>query len=310
MSGAVEAGRPARGYSDAGYAASLSEFGVPRLLGVSGGWLLERPIPAGSGSDLMGPYPLFTCPNWPGLAADMDGLGGDLVSAVLVADPLARVGEPELRPAFPDLLVPFKRHHVRDLDRPVELPTHHRRHIRRASGAVEVEVCAEPGAHLDDWIRLYAGLVERHGLTGIRAFSREAFRRQLDLPGLVALRARRGLETVGMTLWFEDAPNAYYHLAAYSPEGYEVGASYALFAVALDHLRELGVRWVDLGGTAGTGAGEDGLARFKRGWASEQRDAYLCGRIVDRAAYARLAEPHSSEWFPAYRAANRDLAGA
>ena len=54
-----------------------------------------------------------------------------------------------------------------------------------------------------------------------------------------------------MALWFEDAPNAHYHLAAYSPEGYEVSASYALFAAAFDHLRERGVRRVELGGGAG-----------------------------------------------------------
>jgi hypothetical protein len=288
----------------------LSEFGTPRRLPLSGGWLLERPVPGGSASDLMGPYPLFTCPNWPGLGADMDGLDGDLVSAVIVADPLARMDEAELRRAFPDLVVPFKRHHVRDLDRPAELPSHHRRHLRRASSAVEVEVCAEPGAHLDDWIRLYRGLTERHGLTGVRALSREAFRRQLGLPGLVALLGRRGGQIVGMTLWFEDAPNAWYHLAASSAEGYEVSASYALFAAALDHLRDLGVRWVDLGGAPGNRTKDDGLARFKRGWASEERDAYLCGRVIDRAAYARLAGGHSSEWFPAYRAGDRDLAGA
>jgi hypothetical protein len=173
-----------------------------------------------------------------------------------------------------------------------------------------VEVCAEPGAHLDDWIRLYRGLTERHGLTGVRALSREAFRRQLGLPGLVALLGRRGGQIVGMTLWFEDAPNAWYHLAASSAEGYEVSASYALFAAALDHLRDLGVRWVDLGGAPGNRTKDDGLARFKRGWASEERDAYLCGRVIDRAAYARLAGGHSSEWFPAYRAGDRDLAGA
>jgi Acetyltransferase (GNAT) domain len=216
------------------------------------------------------------------------------VSVVVVADPLSGVGEPELRRAFPDHVVPFKSHHVRDLDKPGEPPAHHRRHIRRASGAVEVEVCAEPREYLDDWTRLYEGLVARHGLTGIRAFSRTAFERQLELPGMVAVRAERGGETVGMALWLEDAPNAYYHLAAYSPAGYQVSTSYALFAVAFDRLRELGVRYVELGG-----AEHDGLTRFKRGWATEERTAHLCGRVLDRAAYDRLAR--SSDWFPAYR---------
>ena len=82
-----------------------------------------------------------------------------------------------------------------------------------------MEVCAEPLRYLDDWVRLYAGLAARHGLTGIRAFSPAAFRRQLELPGMVAVRAERDGETVGMALWLEDAPNAYYHLAAYSPAG-------------------------------------------------------------------------------------------
>ena len=146
----------------------------------------------------------------------------------------------------------FKPHQVRDLDRPPALPNHHRRRIRRAARAVEVEVCTDPMAHLEEWTRLYAGLVARHRVTGIAAFSRAAFRRQLGLPGLVALRAEREGRTVGMALWFEDAPNAYYHLAAYAPEGYEVSASYALFAVAFDQLRERGVRWVGLGGPAGS----------------------------------------------------------
>jgi hypothetical protein len=281
-------------YSDAGYAESLSEFGVPRGLPRSGGWLLERRVPDGSASDLVGPYPLFSCADWGGLAADLDELEGAAVSVVVVADPLAAVDEAELRRAFCDHVVPFKRHHVRDLDQPVEPPAHHRRHIRRASDAVEVEVCAEPVRYLDDWVGLYAGLVERHGLTGMRAFSRRAFQRQLELRGMVAVRAERDGETVGMALWLEDAPNAYYHLAAYSAAGYEVSTSYALFAVAFERLRELGVRFVELGG-----AEDDGLTRFKSGWASEERVAHLCGRVLDREAYDRLSG--SSDWFPAYR---------
>jgi hypothetical protein len=297
VSGAVRAQRPARGYADAGYAASLSEFGEPRRLALSGGWLLERPVPDGSAHDLLGPYPLFSCPDWTGLPADVAELEGTAVSVVLVADPLAGVGEGELRRAFPDHVIPFKRHHVRDLEGALRLPEHHRRHIRRASSAVEVEVCARPLDYLEDWTRLYAGLAKRHGLTGMRAFSRTAFRRQLELPGMVAVRAERDGHTVGMALWLEDSPNAYYHLAAYSPAGYEVSASYALFAAAFDHLRELGVCVVELGG----GAGADGLTRFKRGWATGERLAYLCGRVLDRAAYDRLTRAGAAEWFPAYR---------
>jgi hypothetical protein len=289
-----------RAYSAAGYAASLAEFGLPRPLPRSGGWLLEREIAGGGGQDLMGTYPLFSCTRWADLPEEMDDLDGT-VSVVVVADPLADVGESDLRRAFPDRVVPFKRHHVRDLDAPAKLPEHHRRHLRRSSAAVEVELCADPLAHLDDWVQLYAELAERHGLTGIRAFSREAFSRQLALPELVAVRAERDGATVGMALWLEDAPHAWYHLAAYSADGYEVSASYALFAVALDHLRELGVRHVDLGGSAGPADADDGLTRFKRGWATEERTAYLCGRVLDRDAYDRLAGDATSGWFPAYR---------
>ena len=297
------------GYSDAGYAASLSEFGLPRRLPRSGGWLLERPVPGGSRRDLMGPYPLFACRNWAGLPADIDELRDGVVSVVLVADPLAPVTESQLRRAFPDRVVPFKVHHVRDLERPVALPAHHRRHVRRASRAVEVEVCANPLEYLEEWTRLYASLAARHGLVAVRAFSPAAFRRQLALPGLMAVRAERDGATVGMALWFEEAPNAHYHLAAYSPAGYEVSASYALFVLALERLRELGVRWVDLGGAAGGASRDDGLTRFKRGWATEERTARLCGRVLDPAAYDRLADGLSGRWFPAYRAADRDVVG-
>jgi hypothetical protein len=297
-------------YADAGYARSLIEFGEPRALPLSEGWLLERPVPGGDGRDLMGPYPLFACRDWAALASDLEALEGSAVSVVLVADPLGGADAGDLRRAFPDLMRPYKRHYVRDLEQPGNMPLHHRRHIRRAAAALDVVVCTDPTLQLDDWTRLYSGLAERHGLVGIRAFSRAAFARQLGLPGLVAVRAERNGATVGMALWFEDAPDAHYHLAAYSPEGYEVSASYAIFEHALHHLRARGVRWVDLGGSTGTGSATDGLERFKRGWASGARTAYLCGRVLDRAAYERLAAGLSREWFPAYRVAERDLGGA
>jgi hypothetical protein len=129
------------------------------------------------------------------------------------------------------------------------------------------------------------------------------------MPGLVALRAERGGATVGMTLWLEDPPFAHYHLGAYSSEGYEVSASYAVFDRAIGHLRDRGVRWIDIGGSAGDES-DDGLDRFKRGWSNEARTAHLCGRVLDRAAYRRLTGAGSTGWFPAYRASEPDLGGA
>ena len=308
------AGIDARGYSHPGYIASLAQFGVPTPLARSGGWLLERRIPGDAARDLMGAYPLFACPDWSGLAEDLADIGSQAVSVVLVADPLAGVQARTLERAFPDHVVMFKRHLVRDLDAPAKLPTHHRRHVRRSARAVDVEVCADPLLHLEEWNGLYAGLVERHELVGIRAFSPEAFRRQFDLPGTIVLRAELDGRTVGMTVWLESAPNAHYHLGAYSPAGYDVSASYALFEVALDHLRKRGVRLVDLGAAPGSpgAAKEHGLLRFKSGWANGELPAHLCGRVLDRSAYRRLVEHHAvapGAWFPAYRAGDGDLTG-
>jgi len=304
-----------RAYADPGYARSLCEFGVPRALPRCGGSVLERAIDGTSARDLMGPYPLFACADWSRLADDLEDLGDSMVSLVLVVDPLAHVEASQLERAFPDRSQTFKRHFIRDLEEPGGTTAHHRRSVRRAARAVEVEVCAEPLERLDDWMGLYDELVARHGLVGVSAFSRASFRGQFALPGLIALRAARHGRTVAMTLWFEDAPNAHYHLAASSREGYEVGASYALVAAALEHLRERGVRWVNLGGVPAAGSRDDGLAYFKRGWASGERPARLCGRILNQTVYAQLASRGRGRgayaaWFPAYRAIEPDSAGA
>jgi hypothetical protein len=63
------------------------------------------------------------------------------------------------------------------------------------------------------------------------------------------------------------------------------------------------LKWLDLGSGSGVRQEPDGLGRFKNGWATGARTAYFGGRILDRAAYARLAErAGETEYFPAYRA--------
>lgn len=293
------------GYRHPVYARSLRDIGDPRHLPRSGGWILERPIGVDGLRDAMGTYPLFDCRNWSGLPADLEELGGRMVSVTVVPDPLAGFGGPDaLREAFRDLVRPFKTHYVRDLSRPVEPSRHHRRNVRRALERGVVERCDDPSLHLDEWATLYAALVDRHDIEGPAAFSRRAFEKQLRVPGIEAFRARREGTTVGMTLWYVGDGRAHYHLGAYDAAGYELGASFALFQVALEHLRERGVLRVDLGGGAGLEDDPaDGLARFKRGWATGTRKALLCGRILDPGAYGRLApDTDVGGYFPAYRA--------
>jgi hypothetical protein len=175
----------------------------------------------------------------------------------------------------------------------------------RAARDLHVETCDEPASMLDEWAALYSNLVRRHRIDGVAAFSRAAFDRQLRVPGLVMFRAVQGTESVGTTLWYVQDEVAYYHLGAYSEAGYDLRASFALFWRALEHFSEAGLRWAALGGAAGVRAdADDGLARFKRGWSTGTRTAYLCGRILDAERYAEIAAeraPGGTQYFPAYR---------
>ncbi len=297
------------GYGHPSYAAALAEFGAPRALPRSGGTLLVREIDGAGASDAMGAYPLFACDDWGGLAADLQELEGELVSVALVADPFGGWTVEQLSAAFPDRQIAFKEHHVVDLadgDPVARATKHHRQYARRGLRAVAVEEVADPPSLLDEWDALYGGLVARHGITGISAFSRASFAGQLAVPGIVAFRATAldDGELAGAALWYLDGDVAYWHLAAYSECGYRLDASYALMATALERFAQPGgPRWAGLGAGAGVDASGAGLDRFKAGWATETRTAHFCGRILDHARYRALSpERGDTAFFPAYRA--------
>lgn len=295
------------GYASSIYAAALSEFGKPLLLRDSGGWLLQRPIPGSAERDAIGCYPLFTCSDWGALANDLPSLAGSLVSVVVVADPFGAHTEEGLRAAFPDLFIRYKEHYVVELSHatPETISGHHRRNARRGLKVIDVEFCDQPGDFLADWARLYGNLIDRHGIRGISAFSESSFAAQIRTPGLVMQRAVHQGQTAGMILWLVSGSIAYYHLGAYTDVGYKLRASFALFWTALQHFRG-SVEFLALG--AGAGArpdGASGLDRFKAGWATGTRPAYLCGRILSPERYAALTEARGAEhadFFPAYRA--------
>jgi hypothetical protein len=294
----------ATGYRHPLYVASLAGLGPPLALPACGGWLIEQRIPRTTLADATGAPPRFDCADWSRLGQDLTALAGRLVSVTLIVDPFAAVGETELREEF-DVVVPFKRHYVVDLDIGSALGRRHRRNLAWARSGVAVHVCEDPSAYLDEWCALYGGLMRRHGGGSTPALSREALAGQLRVPGLTVLRACEGSETIGLHLWYDDGLVARGHLGATSPRGYELRASYALYASAIDHFRGR-VRWLDLGGVAGNSDDdeEDGLRQFKAGWATHVRQAFLCGRVLQPETYAGLVRdlPESDTlYFPRYR---------
>jgi hypothetical protein len=124
------------------------------------------------------------------------------------------------------------------------------------------------------------------------------------VPGLVMFRATEGNEPVSLDLWYVQGDVAYAHLVGTSPRGYELQVSYGLKLFVLQYFAGQ-VRWADLGAVPGVDAGrDDGLAGFKRGWSSETRTAFFCGKILNPAAYqelVRATRSEDTEFFPAYR---------
>jgi len=289
------------------YSEALAEFGTPRQLPGCGGSVLLRPVPGADVEDAMGCYPLFVCRDWARVGEDVDGLAGEAIALSLVTDPLGNYTPSELHVIFPDFCQPYKDHFVIDLHThvPTVVSAHHRRNLRCALRDVEVEHSFDPSVHASEWVALYEHLIARHGIRGIPAFSPDSLVRQLRVPGLTMIRGVHQGITAGITLWYAQDDAAYYHLGAYSEAGYAVRASFALFQYAIDHFRGR-VRWLNLGAGAGAvGDASDGLTRFKRGWASGVRTAWLCGRILDRYRYTALAASRgtaATSYFPAYRA--------
>jgi len=297
-----------QGYLHPEYARSLAAFGIPRALPECGGWVLVRDIPECGGKDAMGCYPLFVCNRWDSIDRDLTALANDIVSLVLVSDPFSGTNREFLSERF-SVVRPFKRHLVISTERKQapEFDRHHLYYARRSLREMETEIISRPQDMLEEWTALYRNLIARHGISGIQAFSREAFRIQLEIPGLcmIAGRMKGTGELAGMHLVIRQNDHAYSHLAAFSAEGYRISAAYGIYLETIRYLEESGVSLFDLGAAAGSSDNpDDGLARFKKGWANDERMVYLCGAVLNPDAYERacaMTNRKNADWFPEYR---------
>jgi hypothetical protein len=294
------------GYINPLYADSLSYFGTPRFLPASGGWILERQIPGTPYRDGMGCYPLFTCQDWSKIPQDLKELEGDLVSLALVTDPFGDFCSNSLHEYFMDRAIPFKEHFVVDLNQPLSshVSENHRRNAKKAFEKITVEVCKNPLDVLDDWVELYSALIKRHKIMGIARFSKIAFIKQFHVPGIIVMKALFSGTPVGMVIWYTYNDRGYYHLSAYNDLGYELKASFAVFWHSMEYFSEK-LNWLDLGAGPGlTIDGKDGLSRFKRGWSTETKTVFFCGRILNPDKYEEIIKSKNipdTNYFPSYR---------
>ncbi len=294
-----------RGYASHAYAASLGEFGELIHLPLSDGYLLKRGIPGTDEYDAMGCYPLFFCEDWARLKEDLTNLPADIVSVTLVTDPFGRYSKSDLDECF-DVVNPFKHHFIVDLEEARDSigTKHHRKEARKALKHIRVEACNDPVDCAESWYELYDNLRIRHNIQGIRAFSNEAFLKQLKMPEMVMHQAFYGDELVGAQLYLVQNDTVHCHLGAVTDVGYKRGAFYALDSYSYEYFGGT-VRWLDLGGGVGcSGDGEDGLNLYKKGWSAETRPVYFCGCIMNPERYAALVRERGQEethYFPAYR---------
>lgn len=294
-----------KGFAHPDYAASLAEFGAPRALPNCEGWILERPIAGFRANDAMGCYPLFACRDWTQLSRDLNALEDELVCLSMVSDPFGRYDETLLKDCF-QKVIPFKEHYVADLTAPREtfVTRHHRKYARKALRSLSIEICEEPILFIDEWTELYEELTKKFSVSGVRAFSRKAFTRQLTIPGAVLFRALNHGKVVAAHLLLLQDRVCYGHLVGITAMGQDLLASYALYWSELEYFVDK-ADWLDWGAGAGVKTGNsDGLTQFKSGWSTETRTSYFCGRIFDHEKYEEIIKSFGigpTDYFPAYR---------
>lgn len=291
-----QAGSP-HPYARAAYVGSLTHIGASTEVPEWETPVLMRPIPGG-GKDATGVYPLTMIAQDADLRAGLDRLRAlGLVSVTVVPDPLSRPSDAALSTAF-DVVAPLKSHLVLDPSvGPYDPSAHHRERIRRGHRRCRIEQ-GPLGPWLDDWTRLYAGLVSHRRITGVADFPAAHFETLAQEPGLRAFAAVVNEAIVGLTLWFAQDGVVYNHLTAVDATGYANGASFALYDAAITAFEGQGV--MNLGGGAGREADGGGLFAFKQGFANGSVTALLCGAILDPRRYVGLGGEPS--FFPAYRA--------
>lgn len=223
-----------------------------------------------------------------------------MVSITLVMDDWHR---PDHMQGF-DILQEFKSHycvhagHQQSFAGAYKPDREHRYKIRRSKRFVDARPI-KLADHLDAWVKLYDDLVKRHILTGVHAFPRESFAALAKIEGIEAVGGFAGGELVCCNIWAVHEGRAHSHLVASNEQGYKLRAAYAVTDASIRHFSDCDT--INLGGSAGNGDKDDGLAMFKRGFCNSTSPAWLCGAVLNQEVYDALSACKTTDYFPAYR---------
>jgi hypothetical protein len=200
----------------------------------------------------------------------------------------------------------YKDHFIADLEKDIDdiISKHHRRKVKKAMKQIHIEKCDDPLEVFDSWWKLYQNLIMKYEIKGIRAFSKNAFKVQLSIPGITVFKAIYMDKIVGIQLWFDNGNVAYSHLSAYSDEGYDLSVSYAIRYFSIEYFKEKNTPFLSMGAGSGIGIKKEGLTHFKKGWSTGTKKVYFCGKINNKKRYNEIFKKnrlYSNNYFPPYR---------
>ncbi len=180
-----------------------------------------------------------------------------------------------------------------------------RKNVRRAE-ASGLKILVEPtDAHLEDFLRIYYGTMERDHSRKDFYFSREFFETLSGMrDNVMYFHAVHEGQIVSTELVLYDAFNCYSYLGGTDSAYFPLRPNDLLKFEVIRWAREKGLKSFVLGGGYGS---DDGIFQYKLALAPHgQRDFFIGRQIFDRAAYDRLVacrqgEPLDENYFPLYR---------
>ncbi len=291
-------------YASQQYAEAFSPNYKPIGLSQSQTWILQRAIDNTDYVDAIGCYPRCVLAANVDLSKDFIMLQNQqIVSLTLINDIFFHPDLNYLQTNF-DVCKPFKTHYLHDYQQSFTLTKHHRYEVKRAHQDCHVKIITLSD-YIDHWQQLYQELIKRHEIRGIQTFSPQYFHAVSQFPQLITTAAFDQQDNIiAMHLWFEYEGYVYSHLAAANAQGYRLRAAYAIYDFVIKHFANK--KCIDFGSGAGLSDDpNDGLARFKRGFANTTKTNYLCGKILMPDRYEQLSKHQdqqiSTNYFPAYR---------